>query len=244
MMFWRALRAEVAKLKRGRVLFPVLLAPVLILVLQYLNFLVRYDQVVRPGDRPWTIFVAQHMTMWAVLMLPVLAAVLASMVSGVEHSNNHWKHVLALPVRREHLYLAKLLLVYLLLIASTAVLGLGMLISAALLSDLGEMPGWQLPKMLIAPLLGIVAVLTIQLWLSTRSHNEAVPLAVGVCGTILAVFFAQSPLTRWFPWVYPWLALPVPLNDPSEVLTFMLASAAVGSVCLLAGLRDFVRRDV
>ncbi len=232
------------KLKNNWVVFPVLMAPLLILLLQYANFRIRYSSVVKEGDIPWTVFIEQHSVIWAVLILPVLSALLSSMLIMTENSDNNWKYLLVLPIKRGEVYFAKMALVVLFLIISSIILGGGMVISSIILNLPGEIPITQLLQTLSAALIGAFAVLMIQFWLSIRFNNPGIPLAVAICGTVSAIFLLQSAFTRWLPWVYPYLVLPIRLNENINISWYMFQSLLVGLLCLLAGFREFARRDI
>ncbi|RKL65774.1 hypothetical protein CR203_19200 [Salipaludibacillus neizhouensis] len=243
-MFHNVLSAEWAKLRNNRIVFPVILAPTLILLLQYANFKIRYTSVVKEGDVPWTIFIEQHAVIWAVLILPILAAVLSSMLIMSENSDNNWKYLLALPIKRRDVYFAKITLVIFFLLVSSLLLGIGILGSASILHLPGDIPYSQLIQTLSAALIGTFAVLTIQFWLSIKFDNPGIPLAVSICGTVAAIFLLQSALTRWLPWVYPYLVLPIRLNEGINITWYMGQSMVVGLLCLIIGYREFAHRDI
>ncbi|MBD1383217.1 ABC transporter permease [Metabacillus arenae] len=243
-MFGHLLKTEWMKLKNNWIVFPILLAPLLILLLQYANFLIRYSSVVKEGDVPWTIFIEQHSVIWAVLILPILAAVLSSMLIMTENSENNWKYLLVLPIKRGDVYFAKIILVIFFLSISTLLLAVGMVISSMALNLPGDIPFGQLIQTLGAALIGSFAVLTIQFWLSIHFNNPGVPLAVAICGTVAAIFLLQSALTRWLPWVYPYLVLPIRLNEGINIIWYMVQSLLIGLLCLGAGYREFARRDI
>lgn len=243
-MFWIIMRAELMKLKQSRIAFPVVLAPLLIVLLQLANFFVRYDSVVKPGADPWTIFIAQHLSMWALLTLPILVAILSGMVVSIENTNNSWKYMFSLPFKRGYLYFVKVALVLFFIIISSVILGIGMIASAMLLNLSGAVPVDDLVKTIGAALLGTFAVLAVQFWLSIRFKNSGIPLGVAICATVAAIFFVQSTFTHWLPWVYPYLTLPITLNEGTNVMWYICQSLIVGIICLWAGCREFVRRDV
>ncbi|MGM0851031.1 MAG: ABC transporter permease [Bacillota bacterium] len=243
-MFHKVLSAEWAKLRNNRIVFPVILAPTLILLLQYANFKIRYTSVVKEGDIPWTIFIEQHVVIWAVLILPILAAVLSSMLIMSENSENNWKYLLALPIKRRDVYFAKITLVIFFLLVSSIMLGIGIVGSASILQLPGDIPYSQLIQTLSAALIGAFAVLTIQFWLSIKFDNPGIPLAVSICGTVAAIFLLQSALTRWLPWVYPYLVLPIRLNEGINITWYMGQSVVVGLLCLIIGYREFAHRDI
>lgn len=243
-MFHKVLSAEWGKLRNNWIVFPVVLAPILILLLQYANFRIRYTSVVKEGDVPWTIFIEQHAIIWAVLILPILAAVLSSMLIMNENTDNNWKYLLALPIKRGDVYFAKIILVIFFLLVSSILLGIGMLGSATILQLPGEIPYSQLIQTLSAAMIGAFAVLSIQFWLSIKFLNPGIPLAVAICGTVAAIFLLQSALTRWLPWVYPYLVLPIRLNEEINITWYMGQSMVVGLLCLIIGYREFSQRDM
>lgn len=243
-MFHKVLSAEWGKLRNNWIVFPVVLAPILILLLQYANFRIRYTSVVKEGDVPWTIFIEQHAIIWAVLILPILSAVLSSMLIMNENTDNNWKYLLALPIKRGDVYFAKIILVIFFLLVSSILLGIGMLGSATILQLPREIPYSQLIQTLSAAMIGAFAVLSIQFWLSIKFHNPGIPLAVAICGTVTAIFLLQSALTRWLPWVYPYLVLPIRLNEEINITWYMGLSMVVGLLCLIIGYREFSQRDM
>jgi hypothetical protein len=243
-LFWRIINAERMKLKSSWVILSVIMAPLFVLLIQFANFLFRYDSVVKEGDIPWIVFIEQHTVMWAVMLLPILGAVLSSMLIGVENNDNNWKYVFSLPLKRSHLYIAKISIVFYLLIISCIFLGLGIVVSAKILGISGSIPVFFIIKILIAALLGCFAILNIQFWLTTKFENPGVPMAIAVCGSVTALFLLQSAFTRWLPWTYPYFTLPIELNENVNTLWYVGQSVVVGLVCFIAGLREFTRRDI
>ncbi|MGZ7883024.1 ABC transporter permease, partial [Acinetobacter soli] len=120
----------------------------------------------------------------------------------------------------------------------------GMLGSATILQLPGEIPYSQLIQTLSAAMIGAFAVLSIQFLLSIKFHNPGIPLAVAICGTVAAIFLLQSALTRWLPWVYPYLVLPIRLNEEINITWYMGQSMVVGLLCLIIGYREFSQRDM
>ncbi|MGF9892959.1 ABC transporter permease [Priestia megaterium] len=243
-MFWRIVNAERMKLKSNWVLFSVVMAPLFVLLIQFANFMFRYQSVVKKGDIPWVKFIEQHAVIWAVMILPILAAVLSSILIGVENTDNNWKYILSLPFKRGYIYLAKLSIIFYLLVVSSILLGLGMIVSASLLNLPGQVPIVFLIKTLLGALIGVFAILNIQFWLSTKFENPGIPLAIAICGTVTALFLLQSTFTRWLPWVYPYLTLPIKLNEGINIIWYVCQSVILGFLCFGAGLRQFVNKDV
>ena len=115
--YFRLVMAEFLKQKRS-FLWPVVLAtPLLGAFLSFCNLFLRYDYLMgleaNQGLTPWQVLLFQHHFLWAFL-LPLVATITASQVHHLEYRSRGWKQVLALPVSRAKVYLAKWSAVFLL----------------------------------------------------------------------------------------------------------------------------------
>ena len=68
--------------------------------------------------------------------------------------------------------------------------------------------------------------------------NQAVPLTVGIAGTVFSMF-AGSRFGEWFPYRWPTLQ-----NEAGEPLYSALYGLALGGVLFVAAAVHFIRKDV
>ncbi|MFC3767755.1 ABC transporter permease [Paenibacillus sp. GCM10012303] len=231
MMMGKLLAADFLKIRKKMIWFLIFLAPVGVVSLQAVNYGLRYDYLMKTteADRWGGLLGGIHFLLTPALLLGI--AIIASMVANIEHQMNAWKQLLALPIPRTSVYAAKFALVALLLSVSCVLLGIGTVLLGTVL-DLGDkVPLTEVVKLALYPFAASLPVLALQLWLSLTIHNQAIPLTVGIAGSIVSMFVSPS---AWVVWSWP-------TGKPEYSAG---AGLAVGIGLLLLGMIDFTRRDV
>src|SRR5687768_8102979 len=95
----RALSAEALKLRGTLALWMCLIAPATVVALYVLQ-MTFMDYGKRPALPPadaWMMFAQSVLVLWALLMLPLFVTLESALLAGLEHANQQWKHLLALP---------------------------------------------------------------------------------------------------------------------------------------------------
>lgn len=236
MMMGKLLAADFLKIRKKMIWFLIFLAPVGVVSLQAVNYGLRYDYLMKTteADRWGGLLGGIHFLLTPALLLGI--AIIASMVANIEHQMNAWKQMLALPIPRTSVYAAKFALVALLLSVSCVLLGIGTVLLGTVL-DLGDkVPLTEVVKLAFYPFAASLPVLALQLWLSLTIHNQAIPLTVGIAGSIVSMFVT---LPAWVVWSWPTL-----INEAGKPEYSAGAGLAVGIGLLLLGMIDFTRRDV
>lgn len=231
--------------RRSPVLWVVAFGPLLMVVLGAANFW-RYQEVfLQDGADAWSKMMLQITLFYAVFFYPVLPGVLAALVCRYEHLGGGWKQQLALPVRRRHLFGAKLAMVALLLALTQGLFYLFSFIAGEVL-QLPEAVPWR--KFFEGALYGWLSALplaALQLALSVRWKSFALPLAMNVMLSLPALIVVQSRFAPVYPWAQPALAMLRPLmGEPLAVSQFLTVVLGGFFVFVAVGLFDFCRRDV
>ncbi len=234
----RALRAELGKQRRTFVWGLVALGPFGVVALQAANYAVRYDYLMNYyADDLWGGLV-DNVKWLAVPALMAGLAIVASMLAGYEHATNAWKQTLALPVSKFAVYAAKTAALTMQLLVSCTLLAVGTVILGwALGHPLPDAPLADILAMSYLPLIAALPFVALQTWLSTVLHNQAIPLTVGILGTVLALY--SFGFADWVPYKWPYVGegqWPVPRT--------LAAGAAAGLALFALGAAHFGRRDV
>lgn len=238
-MLIRVMSAEWLKLRRTMIPFLIVLGPVGVASLQAVNFGLRYDYLTKQyASDLWGGLIGNV----AMLMVPTLfigLAVIASMTAGMEHQMNVWKQTLALPVSKTSVFAGKFLFASLLLLGSSVLLALlTVALGASLGFELGGVPYGKLAVAIFYPYLAVMPFIALQVWLSVTMSNQAIPLTVGIAGTVFSMF-AGSRFGDWMPYRWPYLQ-----NAADEPLYSAAAGVMLGAAVFAAGLYEFVRKDV
>jgi hypothetical protein len=251
----RVLHAEALKMKRTIALKMVVIAPaVIVLLVLFMASQAPYSMLRSNGhSEEWTRLARSNLRFWGFLMLPLYLALQTALLAGLDHADNQWKSLLARPVPRWTLYVAKLMVVVAMTAASTVVLLCGILVTGAILPRLqpellfaAPIPwaaifrdGWQMAGLALL-------ALTIQHWVSLRWRSFSVAIGVGMVATVAGIFAvaAGSQVGGWpqyFPWALPML---VQSNRPHDIGAVLLISGAAAVIVAAAGCLDFCRREV
>jgi hypothetical protein len=233
----KLLAADFRKLKRKMIWFLVFLGPLGVVGLQAVNFGLRYDWLTKQYQEDLWGGLIQNVGFLTIPALLLGIALIASMVANIEHATNAWKQTLALPVGKAGVFVAKFVVVALLLACSTALLLAGTIILGLALGFGSDVPLGGLLKMAVYPYLAALPLVAVQVWLSVTFTNQAVPLTIGIMGTAVSIW--PSDYSIFILWQWPWL-----INPWEEPLASAALGIAVGLLILAAGCRDFVRRDV
>ncbi len=205
------------------------------------------------GAEAWKTAYGFAAVRYAWLFYPLLAGVFAALVCRPDHAGGGWKQIVALPVSRAHLYLAKFVVLAGLLAVTNLIFG-GVFVLAGLAEHLGTVgiPWGEIGRSLLAGWLAVLPLAAVQLWASSRWKSFGAALALNVCFTLPAIFAAQShEFAPWYPWAQPVLAMsglgPTSAEDIALGISMKtLWTVIVGGlvVALSGGLLTFQRADL
>ncbi|MED0674183.1 ABC transporter permease [Aneurinibacillus thermoaerophilus] len=235
---------EMYKQKNGVMWWLVIGGPLLIAALVWIDVGVRYDYLItkksNAGLGSWGIILGELMFLWA-FFCPIGVTLIAAIVHYREFSENAWKHLLSLPVTRRNVYFSKWFLILLLTYLAIFVLFIGLFVVGKML-EFSEPFAWELyGRYALYQALGVLGIVSIQHWLSSRFKNVIVPIAIGITLSVCALFFAQSEMLSFFPHVTILYATPLEdIANNRPVWSGLIA----GPLLLVLGMHEFKNRDI
>ncbi|WP_313803337.1 ABC transporter permease [Cytobacillus sp.] len=231
------LASDFIKIKRKMIWFLIFLGPFGVVALEAVNFGLRYDYLRKVYEKDvWAGLIAEAGSL-AIPALMLGLTLIASMISNIEHQTNAWKQLLALPVSKLQVFTGKFVLTVLLLFVSSTFLFIGTIILGIFLKFGTDIPFLSLLKMAYYPYLAAMPFIALQIWVSITMKNQAIPLVIGIVGTILSMMSYRFP--DWMPWKWPLLE-----NSWDDPLYSVCFGLACGLAIYLIGLLDFSRKDV
>ena len=244
MSMFRVLYAELLKLKRTLAFRVVFVLPLLVALLQF--FALWRVRKIGADFKLWETLPTNMLTIWAVFMMPLLITLETALLNGIEHGDRQWKHLLALPIPRHTVYLAKFVVAQALIAASTLFLcALTVLVGLAVMQLRPELAspvpvpyGW-LAKHAALVWLAAWLIIAIHTWVSVRWPGFVMALGTGIAGTFFALFAASASVGKYYPWL-----LPMNIFSAERFAVALWLGVAGGAVALFLGCLDFVRRDV
>ncbi|QOY90397.1 ABC transporter permease [Paludibaculum fermentans] len=248
-IFLRTFAAELLKLRRTLAFWLVFLAPGLILALEFLMFHERVDFFAKKQQPLWDLLHRNSFSLWGVLMLPLYVTLQTALLAGLEHSEDRWRSLLAMPVPRWAIYWSKLIIPCLMVVVSSLFLTAGALLNGVVLRALE--PRLLFPDPIPYALffhdagltiLASLLVVTIHHFISLRLRSFAAATGVGVSATIISFILINSDkYGRLWPWCLPARLLVTRPGTTHDVLVYSIVGAIVVS---LAGTWEFSRREI
>jgi hypothetical protein len=241
---FRALHAELLKLKRTLAFRVIFVLPFFIALLQ---FFVIWRTKKFPADfNLWQTHATNSFQIWAIFMLPLLIALVTALLNGIEHADKQWKHLFALPVPRHSIYFSKFIVAQLLILVSTLILalltvlvGLASIYLKPELANTGSLPFWWITKLALQVWLAAWLIIAIHTWISMRWAGFPIPLGAGIGGTFFALFAAGAAIGKYYPWL-----LPMNLFLDRRFTSALVLGIGGGLLGALLGCLEFIRRDV
>lgn len=243
----QALGAEAIKLRRTLALRMTVIAPLIVVLFQFLQMLDR-GRAKPPDGVAWQRYTDGTLALWSLFMLPLLIALETALLAGLEHGPGTWRNLFALPAPRWSTYAAKQLAALIAVLTATGVLVGGTLLTGWVLGllrpelGLGAPAGataLSLARSAGAALLAGCCILALQSWIALRWASMPLALGVGVAGTFIALFAAGSPRLRFYPW-----ALPIHAYSGADAERALVLGLGGGLILAVLAVIDLSRRDI
>lgn len=241
-MFWAIVKSEWLKFRKSNIWILLFISPLLSTVLGLLE---NYDDTPMKWFSLYSSVISAH----SLLFLPLLTGIFSAFVCRYEHQDGGWKQLLALPVSRSQVFLAKGFLV-------TIFLAITQLLILISWYTIGTIKGFTDPfptelvwKGILGGWIACLPLTALQLWISTAWASFAAPLAINVILTLPNILVANSAkYGPWYPWAQPFLMMISKQGDMGSlyVSTETLLYVVVGSflVFFLCGFLYFQRKSV
>lgn len=210
-----ATRAEIIKNRRGAAFWMCLIGAAFLPLIYFLVYNLKPDRNYdRMAANPWVVHFQEGWQGFSIFLLPMFVILTCSLIVQVEYKNNTWKQVFASPLSTGNIFFSKyigiLVMVLFLLLMFNA-----FLLLAGVLTDvfhpkytfLETKVEWgKLMNRTLKSFISLLAVVSIQYWLSLRFRNFIVPIAIG-----LAMLVVSMTLMSWehidkVPYAFPFLS--------------------------------------
>lgn len=215
-------------------------------LLMFIDLYLRYDYLVKIHDdldNSWEILLMENHFLW-VFLFSLASVLITSLINSVELNNGGYRKTLSLPLKKRTVYFSKWL---------TAFIYSGLIIffHIIILYIVGKILGFTDPipqtyffKYIFYEITAALGLVSLQFFISLKSHNFIISLTIGFVGVTSSYFFAQSKVTAiLIPYTYPIFTLPLPKALIDTNIAF-LGGLIMGIIILIIGMIDFSRRDI
>lgn len=253
MNYFTLLRIELKKVKRSKIMPLILIAPFLVVISGIAN-LSRYFSP--EYTNAWSAMFIQSALIYAYYLLPFSMIVVCVMIAGRETQHNGILKMLALPVSRYALSLAKFVVLMLYLFVEMVVFLLVFLISgiaAVHMAGITEtLPLSDLVKWCAGLFLTMLPSIAVMWAITVLFEKTLLSVGVNLLLVIPGVLIANTPLWIAYPYCYSGYLVSCSLHDFAagetstvfSVFPFLPCAIAAFLIALFLAVRKFGRKEM
>lgn len=205
------LQSEWFKFRHSKILFIILTVPLIGIFLGLTNPLSEEDV------NEWYLSLLIMNFTYALLFLPLLTGVLASVICRYEHQAGGWKQLLALPVTRGKVFAAKYMLLILLVLVIQLLFFASVYVVGIMRGFTDPFPMEIVWKSLVGGWVATLPLVALQLWMSIMFKSFAAPFAINVILTLPTILVVNSErFGSFYPWAQPFLMMYIG-GDTSDI---------------------------
>ncbi|HLA41938.1 MAG TPA: ABC transporter permease [Aggregatilineales bacterium] len=208
----RALSAEFLKVKRSTVLVTVILLPVLIItmIVLVIPLVLTVAAPELNHDEAWMDLTTNMLETWHFMLLFIVPLITA-MLANLDHSNDTWKHLFALPISPAAIYIAKFIMSFALFALSSLALLVTLVICGTLTSIIkpdalaldGAIPMGDMLGVMTMSYAASLLMIAIHIWAGLHWRGFSVPISAGMIAFLLMLTLSTTKIYRVYPWGLP-----------------------------------------
>jgi lantibiotic transport system permease protein len=238
------LSCEWKKICTTSIWIPILAVPLLMVLI---GFIIPRNLGLIGREWSWLSLYSAMVHIYAIVLLPMVAGILASLCCRCEHLSGGWKQLLALPISRMVVYSSKIFYTLLFLAIVQVLVLVAVLVDGLMFLHIkAPIPWYLLIKGFIAGWIATIPLAALQLWVSTWWKSFGAPFALNIILTIPALAVSNSSVfAPLYPWAQPMLVM---LPSHNGILNLTLETTititTAGIVFIIGGLLHFMKRDI
>ena len=174
--------------------------------------------VARPGHfipalkkDPWQLIIIDNWQAGAFFLLPMFVILVTSLVVQTEYKNNTWKQVYASPRTIADIFFSRFIVIHTLILLAFILFNAFIIITACAANLLQKgytffdhpVPWKTLIALTIKLYFSVLAITSIQYWLSLRFRNFIIPVGIGLALLIIGFMINQWEQLYCYPYMYP-----------------------------------------
>lgn len=246
MSFWDLVRIELIKVKRAKMIPLLLIAPLLVIVSGVANLSAYFTP---EYTNAWAAMFIQSALVYAYYLLPLSMIVVCVMIAGRETQNNGILKMLALPVNRYALSLAKFFVLMFYLFLEMVVFFIVFVaagIVATRMAGIEEtLPLFYLAKQCVGLFLTMLPALAVMWAITVLFEKMLFSVGLNLLFVIPGVLIANTPLRIVYPYCYSGYLVSCSLHDFTAggsgtafaLFPFLPCAAVIFLLALLLALR-------
>jgi hypothetical protein len=244
-VFLSSIKNEFLKQKRGFTWIIVLLLSLGTSFLAFVDVYLRYDYLTKKQSllNTWEILLLEnHLSALWFITFPLAVTTICSLLYYVDYKDGGLKYTLTLPISKNKLYFSKWVTVVIFSIFMIILNISGLILAGKILNFPDSLDIHLFLKYGICQFIALLGVISLQLWLSSRTNNIIVSLAQGFVGIIASLFLAQSQfIAKLIPYAH--ILYSIPLKGENNSIAIQ-GGITFGLLFLFIGMVHFKRKDI
>lgn len=229
---------EILKLKSTFALWLSIISSLFIPLIFFMYYTLKHKTLIpEEGINPWDKFLLDQIMSVSTLLVPLFIVLATSLIVQIEHKSSSLKYLFTQPVPKWSIYFGKLIvtiglivLTYIMFLLSMVVLGYAVGFVHQELKFLDFTPNLETPiKLLFRSLIAVLAMVSLQFWLSFRVRNFVIPLGIGMVMIITGLIVYKAEEAVFFPYAFNRLSL-FPLNNENVEAMFWFPRVSIISL--------------
>ena len=246
------IRSEFLKLKRSALPWLCVMAAIIVPAMFFIELSSDTDELQSLKKDPWNLIIVECWKGMNFLVLPLFIILIATLVAQLEHRNNTWKQVHASPNPPLKIFLAKFLVIQLLIVSVLILFNIASILMPIILQQVN--PGIDIYQTLpdlekilgitYQTYIGVIGISAIQFFLGMQFKNVIIPLALGFGLWLILPIAAEMNWSHLNKFPYAYSAFVIFPKYASIIPYVLLASVGYGILFFSLTYFSFLRRKV
>ena len=213
MTFLRSISAELSKLRYAPIAWLCIFVLVMVTGIVFAASYIDQGNIVQLGKNPWSRHMTAGLGIYGVFMLIPFTVMLVSTAVFIENHSRGWKFAYSTPRSRSHVFYAKLVSIFALLLLITFFIFCLNILCAYLLDFMlpeiefryHEMSFFKVLIEYVHVIISLLGIIGIQYFLSLRFKGFLIPMSFGVLAFIVGIIVGSmnKPMALYYPYSYP-----------------------------------------
>jgi hypothetical protein len=204
-------KSEFLKSKRTAAFWLTVVGAAFIPIVGFIRLLAKPDHFIKAHKKdPWLTFINDNWQAGAFFLLPMFVILVTSLVVQTEYKNNTWKQVYASPRSMADIFFSRFVVIHTLILLAFILFNAFIIITACAANLLQRgynffdhpVPWKTLFALTTKLYFSVLAITSIQYWLSLRFRNFIIPVGIGLALLITGFMINQWEQLYAYPYMY------------------------------------------
>lgn len=205
-------KAEFLKSRRTAAFWLTVVGAAFVPIVSSIRLLARPDHFIPVFKKdPWQRIISDNWQAGSFFLLPMFVILVTSLVVQIEYKNNTWKQVYASPRSMADIFMSRFIVIHTLILLAFILFDAFIVVTACGVNLFQKgyhffdnpVPWKTLFALTTKLYFSILAITSIQYWLSLRFRNFIIPVGIGLALLITGFMIHQWEQLYYYPYMYP-----------------------------------------